>query len=66
MEGQVVESGQKEEPGADEEAKMSKKKRKMLKRLSVAELKQLVVRPDVVEVCLSISPSVRLSSCIYP
>merc|ERR1712070_1157887 len=30
--------------------KLSKKKRKLLNRLSVAELKQLVRRPDVVEV----------------
>lgn len=32
-----------------EEAKLSKKKKKLLSRLSVAELKQLVPRPDVVE-----------------
>jgi splicing factor 3B subunit 2 len=33
----------------EEEAKLSKKKKKLMSRLSVAELKQLVQRPDVVE-----------------
>ena len=33
----------------EEEAKISKKKKKLMSRLSVAELKQLVQRPDVVE-----------------
>jgi splicing factor 3B subunit 2 len=33
----------------DEKPKLSKKKMKKLNRLSVAELKQLVLRPDVVE-----------------
>lgn len=45
----------------DEEGEkgMSKRQRKKLTRLSVAELKQLVVRPDVVEVRtapVSVSP----------
>ncbi len=35
------------------EGKLSRRKRKLMKRLSVAELKQLVVRPDVVEVIFS-------------
>lgn len=34
---------------ADEKERMSKRKLKKLSRLSVAELKQLVSRPDVVE-----------------
>lgn len=34
---------------ADDKSKMSKRKLKKLTRLSVAELKQLVNRPDVVE-----------------
>jgi splicing factor 3B subunit 2 len=34
---------------ADEPKKLSKKKKKLMSRLSVAELKQLVQRPDVVE-----------------
>ena len=33
----------------DDKQKLSKRKQKILSRLSVAELKQLVVRPDVVE-----------------
>ncbi|KAJ1443502.1 hypothetical protein B484DRAFT_276981 [Ochromonadaceae sp. CCMP2298] len=33
----------------DEDGKLSKRKKKLLSRLSVAELKQLVARPDVVE-----------------
>ena len=32
--------------------RLSRKQRRRLNRLSVAELKQLVARPDVVEVCL--------------
>lgn len=38
-----------DEVAAEEEAKLSKKKKKLMSRLSVAELKQLVQRPDVVE-----------------
>ncbi|VEN63984.1 unnamed protein product [Callosobruchus maculatus] len=38
-----------EEKKADDKTKMSKRKMKKLTRLSVAELKQLVSRPDVVE-----------------
>ena len=33
----------------DDKQKLSKRKQKILSRLSVAELKQLVIRPDVVE-----------------
>ena len=33
----------------DDKQKLSKRKQKILSRLSVAELKQLVFRPDVVE-----------------
>ena len=33
-----------------EQNKMSKKKRKLLSRLSIAQLKQLVKKPDAVEV----------------
>ena len=42
----VEEQGGAEE---EEEAKMSKKQKKKLKRLSIAELKQLVSKPEVVE-----------------
>ena len=38
-----------EEEGLKEEPKMSKKKLRKLNRLTVAQLKQLVERPDVVE-----------------
>merc|ERR1719278_2276080 len=38
-----------EEEGEDGDKKLSKRKLKKLNRLSVAELKQLVSRPDVVE-----------------
>lgn len=38
-----------EEEGEKEEPKMSKKKLRKLNRLTVAQLKQLVERPDVVE-----------------
>ena len=38
-----------DEVAAEEEEKLSKKKKKLMSRLSVAELKQLVQRPDVVE-----------------
>jgi len=38
-----------EEEEEEEDAKMSKKQKKKLKRLSVAELKQLVTKPEVVE-----------------
>lgn len=38
-----------EEPKKDDKEKLSKRKLKKLTRLSVAELKQLVTRPDVVE-----------------
>mmetsp|Transcript_17740 Transcript_17740/g.17825 ORF Transcript_17740/g.17825 Transcript_17740/m.17825 type:complete len:554 (+) Transcript_17740:142-1803(+) len=37
------------ETAVDEPKKLSKKKKKLMSRLSVAELKQLVPRPDVVE-----------------
>ena len=33
----------------EDKQKLSKRKQKILSRLSVAELKQLVIRPDVVE-----------------
>ena len=38
-----------DKPNDDDKPKLSKKKMKKLNRLSVAELKQLVIRPDVVE-----------------
>ena len=47
----VTDVAEAEEKGDDEEEeqKISKKKKKLMSRLSVAELKQLVQRPDVVE-----------------
>jgi splicing factor 3B subunit 2 len=38
-----------EDKNTEEESKLSRKKKKLMSRLSVAELKQLVQRPDVVE-----------------
>lgn len=40
---------EKKENGDDDKPKISKRKQKQLTRLSVAELKQCVARPDVVE-----------------
>lgn len=40
---------EKKEPGDDDKPKISKRKQKQLSRMSVAELKQCVARPDVVE-----------------
>jgi splicing factor 3B subunit 2 len=40
-----------DEEGGDGEQKLSKKKLRKTSRLSVAELKQLVLKPEVVEVC---------------
>lgn len=46
---QQEDSSSDEEEAAKEEQKMSKKKLRRLNRLTVAQLKQLVDRPDVVE-----------------
>jgi len=43
------EEDEKGEAGEEEKPRLSRKQRKRLNRLSVAELKQLVIRPDVVE-----------------
>jgi len=47
-------------PGGEGSKKMSKKQRKMLSRLKIAELKQLCERPDVVEVWDVTSPDPQL------
>lgn len=47
-------------PGGEGGKKMSKKQRKMLSRLKIAELKQLCERPDVVEVWDVTSPDPQL------
>jgi len=51
-----------EEDEEREDGKLSKRQRKKVMRLSVAELKQLVARPDVVEVSGSSSSSSSSSS----
>ena len=45
----MIEEKDEDADGEDGEKKLSKRKLKKLNRLSVAELKQLVTRPDVVE-----------------
>ena len=45
----MIEENEDEAEGEEGEKKLSKRKLKKLNRLSVAELKQLVTRPDVVE-----------------
>jgi len=45
----IVVTKENNETAIDEQKKISKKKKKLMSRLSVAELKQLVPRPDVVE-----------------
>ena len=45
----MIEEAEDEAEGEEGEKKLSKRKLKKLNRLSVAELKQLVTRPDVVE-----------------
>merc|ERR1719436_2232509 len=45
----MIEENEDEVEGEEGEKKLSKRKLKKLNRLSVAELKQLVSRPDVVE-----------------
>lgn len=50
VKGNDDESSEEEEEVVDEEPKISKKKRRLMKRLDIAVLKQLVDRPDLVEV----------------
>ncbi|XP_023726994.1 splicing factor 3B subunit 2, partial [Cryptotermes secundus] len=49
LEDEYEEEEEEEEKKEEEKTKLSKRKLKKLTRLSVAELKQLVNRPDVVE-----------------